>query len=210
MMKRIAITQRVEIVPKYGERRDCLDQRWPQLVCALGHVPLPLPNIAPERVAGLLDMLQPDAVVFSGGNSIACLEPSAPGAAPERDAFEAELLQEALCRDIPVLGICRGMQAINVFLGGSLTGVDGHVGRAHEIYAVEDGLGFPDRVNSYHNWGIAREGLARGLEPLAFDRDGNVEAFRDPDKALAGIMWHPERETPVNPLDFRFLKRFAS
>lgn len=210
MMKRIAITQRVDIVPRYGERRDCLDQRWSHLVCALGHVPLPLPNIAADQVAGLMDTLQPDVVIFSGGNSIASLEPSAPDAAPERDTFEAELLQQALRRDIPVLGICRGMQAINVFLGGRLTNVEGHVGHAHDIYAVADGLGFPDRVNSYHNWGIAPDGLARGLEPLAFDKDGHVEAFRSPQKALAGIMWHPERETPPNPLDIQFIKRFVS
>lgn len=209
-MRKIAITQRVENVPRYGERRDCLDQRWSLLICTMGHVPVPLPNIAPERVAELIDKLDLDGVIFSGGNSIASLNLHAPDDAPERDAFEAKLLQEALQRDIPILGVCRGMQAINKFLGGRLKSIEGHVGGTHEIIAVDDGLGLPNRVNSYHNWAIAREGLARGLQPLAFDEEGNVEAFRSTDKALAGIMWHPERENPVNPLDVQFIERALS
>ena len=50
-MKRIGITQRVERIESYSETRDCLDQRWSDLVWQLGYIPIPLPNILPEHVS---------------------------------------------------------------------------------------------------------------------------------------------------------------
>ncbi len=90
-MNRIGITQRVDVVQRYGERRDCLDQRWSDFVLQLGYIPMPLPNIASEKVAQLVEALELSAVILSGGNSIACLDTEAHDAAPERDAFENAL-----------------------------------------------------------------------------------------------------------------------
>ncbi|MCF6281526.1 MAG: gamma-glutamyl-gamma-aminobutyrate hydrolase family protein [Candidatus Polarisedimenticolaceae bacterium] len=206
-MKRIGITQRVECVKSYSERRDCLDQRWTTFVTELGYIPLPLPNIIPDQVSKLLDALNLDALLFSGGNSIASLDPSASNAAPERDVFESALLGEALERNIPVVGICRGMQMINLFMGGKLTPISGHVAVRHSISSVDAHDHLPGMINSYHNWSISPEGLANGLKPIAVDCDGNIEAFKHVEKSLLGIMWHPEREAPFDPLDIELIKR---
>jgi putative glutamine amidotransferase len=206
-MKRIGITQRVECVQSYSERRDCLDQRWSAFVSELGYIPLPLPNILPNQISELLDALNLDALLFSGGNSIARLDPSASDAAPERDAFESALLGEAFERNIPVIGVCRGMQMINLSMGGKLTPISGHVAVRHSVTSMAAHDPLPGAVNSYHNWSISPEGLADKLKPLAVDCDGNIEAFKHTEKPLLGIMWHPEREEPFNPLDVELMKR---
>ena len=176
-MKRIGITQRVECVKSYLERRDCLDQRWSEFIWELGCIPLPLPNILPSRVPELLDELKIDALLLSGGNSIASLNLLAVDVAPERDAFEIALLNEVWVRNITTLGICRGMQMINVYLGGELIPISGHVAVRHPIIPIDDNYLFPETINSYHNWGISPEGLADELEPIAVDIEGNIEAF---------------------------------
>ena len=206
-MKRLGITQRVEKIKDYAEQRDCLDQRWASLAQQLGYLPLPLPTIAPNQVVMLLDNLKLDGVLLTGGNSIASLNPSDEDSSPERDAFELALLSKSFDRKIPVVGICRGMQLINLKLGGRLSPVKGHVAKRHLIISQDD-MPIPEMVNSYHNWGISNEELAIDLTPLAFDAAGNIEAFESSVKNLLGIMWHPEREQPFNSLDLELIKRY--
>jgi gamma-glutamyl-gamma-aminobutyrate hydrolase PuuD len=208
-MKRLGITQRVQNVHHYAERRDCLDQRWASMALQLGYLPLPLPNLATDQVPMLLDNLQLDGVLLSGGNSIASLEPESEDTAPERDRFEAALLEQAIERKLPLIGVCRGMQLINFELGGRLSPISGHVAERHSL-TQQGSVQFPDEVNSYHNWAIPRDGLAAELTPLAFDSEGNVEAFECPEKKLLGIMWHPEREQPFRNLDVKLIKRYLS
>jgi N5-(cytidine 5'-diphosphoramidyl)-L-glutamine hydrolase len=206
-MKRLGITQRVENIRSYNERRDCLDQRWSMLAFHLGYFPVPLPNIAAEKVSALLDNLKLDGILLSGGNSIVSLYPNADDLAPERDAFEQAILDETIKRNIPIVGVCRGMQLINVVFGGRLVPINDHVAKDHLIKHVEN-RPIPERVNSYHNWAIPQDGLAAILTPIAFDLAGNVEAFECVDKNILGIMWHPEREHPFNPLDVELIKRY--
>ena len=209
-MKRIGITQRVEQVENYAERRDCLDQRWTELVWQLGYILVPLPNLLSSQVPELLNGLKLDAILLSGGNSIARLDPAASDAAPERDALEEAVLKEALKRDIAVLGVCRGMQMINLCLGGKIIPVKGHVGVPHKLSTIDESYPLPQTVNSYHNWGISKNGLARDLKPLAVDAGGNIEAFSHVHKQVFGIMWHPERELPFVSSDIELLKRILS
>ena len=208
-MKRLGITQRVENLHHYAERRDCLDQRWAFMALQLGYLPLPLPNLATDQVPMLLDNLQLDGVLLSGGNSIASLQPGSEDSAPERDRFESALLEQAIERKLPLIGVCRGMQLINFELGGRLSPITGHVAERHSI-TQEGDVQFPEIVNSYHNWAIPRDGLAAELTPLAFDLAGNVEAFECSEKNLLGIMWHPEREQPFNTLDIKLIKRYLT
>ena len=208
-MKRLGITQRVEKINDYAEHRDCLDQRWAAMAFQLGYIPLPLPSVATDQLPILLDNLNLDGVLLSGGNSLTCTNPEADDASLERDRFELALLSESFDRKIPVVGVCRGMQLINIKLGGRLHPVKGHVGERHSIIQSNDML-IPEMVNSYHNWGISSEGLASELTPLAFDTAGNVEAFESSVKKFLGIMWHPEREQPFNPIDIALIKRHLS
>jgi gamma-glutamyl-gamma-aminobutyrate hydrolase PuuD len=128
-----------------------------------------------------------------------------------RDEFEFELLDRALEDGLPVFGVCRGMQTINVFLGGSLVpdlvsaGFDDHTSPAnrattHRISIVPNSTlhalaGKTEiEVNSYHHQAVERPG--RGLAASASSSDGVIEAvewaMKDRMPFLAAVQWHPE------------------
>lgn len=207
-MKRLGITQRVEVVADYGERRDCLDQRWSAFAQELRLVPVPLPNLRREAVPSLLDALELDAVVISGGNSLSLFDPDARDAAPERDVFESALIDEALNRAIPIVGVCRGMQMINVHLGGDLGLLKGHIATRHDLTVVPAYASIvATPVNSFHQYAIPHDCLAPELVPIASDADKNVEAFAHRNLRIAGVMWHPEREAPFRAEDTALFER---
>lgn len=133
---------------------------------------------------------------------------------PDRDAFEAALVEEALERDVPLLGICRGHQLFNVMYGGSLLqhleerephrarrGEDGSIASGWHDVTLAPGtilagvLGEgPLRVNSRHHQAVTTERVAPGLTVVATTEDGVVEALQDPSKRWAvSVQWHPER-----------------
>ncbi len=169
----------------------------------------PSPDAARETVAAL------DGIVFTGGSD---LNPSWYGEAPHpetfgvddrRDESEFALLQEAFDAGLPVLGICRGIQLLNVALGGDLhqhlpevVGHDGHkndppgVFRQHEVSVapgtrLESILGSRATVCSHHHQGLKR--LGDGLVAAATAEDGAVEAIEIPGAGFVlGVLWHPE------------------
>lgn len=200
-MTLIGLTQRVERIPEYGERRDALDQSWTTLLAEAGLLPVPLSNtVTEERVAAYVEALSLGGIILTGGNDLTDLA-GARNTAPERDRFEWALLRACLEREIPVVGICRGMQVINVFMGGSLVPVVGHAGTRHRVVWNGETV----EVGSYHDYGVPERSLGTGLTISARAEDGTVEAFRHETKALFGLMWHPEREDPFRNADLRFL-----
>jgi putative glutamine amidotransferase len=203
----IGVTQRVEVVSSYNERRDCLDQRWVNLLEALGMYCIPLANRT-NSVSDYLDALKPSGLILSGGNNLGVLG-EVTGVADERDSFEHELLMWAEANKISVLGVCRGAQMINHFCGGSLVSVNGHMSTNHALKQNPEHSEWPilPKVNSYHNYAIETDGLAPGLIPLAFSDDGTIEAFRHKKLPWYGIMWHPERERTFHVDDLMYIKK---
>ncbi|WP_338448163.1 gamma-glutamyl-gamma-aminobutyrate hydrolase family protein [Niallia oryzisoli] len=155
-----------------------------------------------------------DVLVLNGG--FEDIEPSLYGAAKhpltvncnkKMDLFEIQAVHFAIKRRIPVLGICRGFQIINVALGGTLhqelsevgSGIP-HISDSYSkpVHSVEmrgwmkDLLGESIEVNSYHHQGIDQ--LAEALTPLAWAEDGLVEAYelKDNGVPLFAVQWHPE------------------
>jgi len=195
-MRLVGITQRVVVDPKHGERRDALDQRWPEFLAAAGIGAIPLPN-HPEHAVRLAGELPLSGLLLTGGNDLA----EYGGDAPERDATEIALIDWARGRPSPVLGVCRGMQVILRRFGVPLERAEGHVTPSHA--ATVDGA--PRNVNSYHNF-VARKN-APSLHVWASAWDGTIEAIRHEREAILGVMWHPERNAPF---DARDVKMFAS
>ncbi len=132
---------------------------------------------------------------------------------PLKDEIEIRLLREALRRDLPILGICRGSQLLNVMYGGTLYG-DVQKEKNSELKHICPGEHYDDyrhpvrivsgspleswyhrhqlKVNSYHHQGIRRLGVH--LQPMANAEDGLVEAFYDPrHRFVVGLQFHPER-----------------
>lgn len=189
MSRRIALTQRVEVIEKIGERRDALSQEWAVLAGACGFLPLILPNNL-GTVQQLLAEAPPDGIILTGGNDI--------GEAPERDEAERFLIQYAVENRVPLLGVCRGMQMVLHEFGTPLQRVEGHV-------RVEHPLSNGDTVNSFHGWGAVE--CRPPLIPEAWSEDGVLEAVRHKDCPwVRGVMWHPERYHPMRGRDARFIK----
>jgi putative glutamine amidotransferase len=194
--RRAGITQRVDIVPGIGERRDALDQRWAELLDKLGYIPVPLCN-AVSNVADYVGSLDIDAIVLSGGNDLATL-PGGRNAAPERDRLELFLIEQARQQRKPMLAVCRGLQMLNAALGGDLVPAKDHVVLAHDLQDCR--LRGISQVNSFHDWAIPARGLASELQALARASDGTVEAVRHAELPWVGVMWHPERAIPEEGL----------
>jgi putative glutamine amidotransferase len=196
---------------------------YPAAIARAGGIPVELTRDAP--VAELLERL--DGVVISGGADV---DPSFYGAAPEpglmhpepdRDAWELAVIAEALRIDLPLLGICRGAQLINVHLGGSLVqhvdledgdghprfdeprGVACHVVRfahgtlAHELYGPERG------VNSLHHQTMHNVGASLVVSGRA--GDGVAEALEVPGRNVFAVQWHPEMFTSTVDPSFAWL-----
>ncbi|WP_420390490.1 gamma-glutamyl-gamma-aminobutyrate hydrolase family protein [Marinobacter sp.] len=199
---RIGISQRVEVVASYGEHRDCLDQQWFRFLEALGFMPVPIPN----SLSNLNEWLASTGIegfILSGGNDLSHL-PDAINTSAERDETERTLLAFARQRGWPVIGVCRGLQMMNVWLGGQLTPVSDHTAVRHAVTpALQTNSWFHSYqdVNSFHNWGIAPDGLAVDLLPQLLSPEGDIEAYVHRSLPWAGIMWHPEREAPFAERD---------
>ena len=195
-MKAVAITQRVSLVPAYGERRDCLDQAWSKFLAACGLLPLLLPNVT-EAALAMCKEAGIAGLVLSGGNDLAVLG----GDAPERDAVENALLDLAERRGLPVLGVCRGMQVIQQRFAIPLSRVEGHVAQRLVIRIN----GEPKEVNSYHHF--AAFDSRPPLDVWAVANDGVVKAIRHSAQPITGIMWHPERCVPFSPFDMALFRQ---
>ncbi len=179
---------RVTAAERYRESRDSISHDWLARLAEWEMTPLPVPNLG-ERAAAYLADLRPDVLVLTGGDDI--------GATPLRDATENALLDHALAVGLPVLGVCRGLQVINVHHGGRVVAVDGHAGKPHAVIVAPlwRGLyGASATVNSFHGQGVAKDGIGDGLVATVTDGDGRVEALCHGDKPLAAVMWHPERQ----------------
>lgn len=143
---------------------------------------------------------------------------------PDRDALEAEAWSAAVARSVPILGLCRGLQAINVFSGGTLLQhVDGHLGAGwghgpaatHPLRVAPGSMlaglvGETLEVNSYHHQGIRASDLAPGLVATAWAESSagplieGIEGDGDGGRFLVGVQCHPER-TDTTPAAFERL-----
>jgi putative glutamine amidotransferase len=159
-----------------------------------------------------------DGLLFTGGYDV---DPAEFGAdphpttvpAPDRDALELPLVRAAVERGTPVLGICRGIQVINVALGGDLNQHDPehdhystgesrqhtpHRVRVTEGSRIAEVLGAADvPVNSLHHQTLGT--VAPGLRATGWSEDGAVEAVESPDGNVLAVQWHPEELIDTQP-----------
>jgi len=195
-----------------------VQRTYPAAVQRAGALALVLPpdESVRDRPDALLDRI--DGLLLAGGADV---DPSSYGAVPhpetgvvwpERDRFEIALIRRAIEREMPVLGACRGMQILNVALGGTLhqhlpdvIGTDRHrhtpgVFADHEVTLEPGSLaasaagGERGLVKSHHHQGIAELGqglVATGWAP----DDGLIEAIELPgERYVLGVLWHPEED----------------
>jgi N5-(cytidine 5'-diphosphoramidyl)-L-glutamine hydrolase len=208
-------------VPSRNERRDELDQAWAPFLAACGVDLIAVPNRIPDP-AGYLCRLGVSGVVLTGGGNISTSLGTREGRpaevpnattdlAPERDITETELLRASIEQGWPVIGVCRGMQAMNLFHGGRISQLIGHSGTRHQLSGSqkegESAFSFDGEVNSYHDYGVPADGVGAGLVVLA-EAAGWPEAFVNYDLHHLGIMWHPERNQLWSIKDVAFFRQF--
>lgn len=170
-----------------------------------------------------------DGICFSGGGDIAPerygemdRESVCENVIPERDELELGAARRALGADLPVLGICRGFQVLNVALGGKLAlDVRGHQARGDAV--IEHRLAAAPgsklalatsaaelRVNSRHHQAVMPDQLAPRLRATVL-HDGLVEAFESTaHRWVIGVQWHPERTAEVDPAAARIFDAFVA
>ena len=212
------------------------NRRYLEALERAGATPVPLDERASpaERAAALATM---DGLLLSGGADI---DPARYGEAragaraaePGRDALEDEAFRAAMAASVPILGVCRGLQVINVFAGGSLVQhLDGHESAAYPSPAVTRhrlelaggsrlatilGDSSDLEVNSYHHQAITADRLAPGLRisAMADHAEGGelVEGVEsaDPNRWLVGVQCHPERTESSPPVFKRLWADFVA
>ena len=200
---KIGISMRIVTAQDYFETRDAISHDWIDLANRLNASIVLIPNKL-EEISELISNL--DLMVLSGGEDIsdrftgiADFPTSAINEKEFRDIQEIKIIDICIEKKIPILGVCRGMQVINLYFGGKLRKIDEakHVAVNHKIDYVKsaaiDTSDLPKTVNSFHKLGISPVDLGQDLFPFAHSGDGLIEALKHKDIGVWGVMWHPER-----------------
>lgn len=223
---------------KQGENaKQFLNNPYALAVAAAGGIPVILPNIGGKvLIEGYLSAI--DGLMLSGGVDVSP-ERFEQEAHPElgevdlaRDAMEFELIAAALKQDMPIFGICRGIQALNVAMGGTLyqdlpsqapsaichTQGDNKVPRNQPSHSITVNantrlraiLGSETmKTNSFHHQAL--NNVAAGLVVTAHAEDGIIEAVEGPDyRYLVAVQFHPEETAPTDSFSQKLFCAFVN
>jgi len=225
----------IGIPTRYHEKSETIGQirHYIDAVLWAGGLPLLIPSVGdPALIRQYMDHVQ--GILLPG--SPTDIDPARYGAVPhpklgrmypERDATDFAILELVENRNLPLLGICFGVQSLNVYRGGSLLqDIPSQVLNAvihdedenkpparHTVRIDENSLigrlaGRPEmEVNSYHHQSVQNPG--RNLKPVAFATDGVIEAVEDTTgRFIVGVQWHPERGWKNDPLSQALFSSF--
>lgn len=201
MQYNIGITMRITNAQGYHEPRDTIAQDWPKYIDYI----FPesnyffIPNIE-ENAVDYCKKKNINLLIISGGDDIGIFE--------KRDKTELILLDFMINKKLPVIGVCRGMQLIHHYFGGSIkvgdkNFISEHRATSHKIIINDEVV----TVNSYHNCRIQESTLSNKLSILARNiNDNSIEAFKG--RKILGIMWHPERDLQFSTYTKQLIIKF--
>lgn len=209
---KILVSMRTSVENSYKEERDAISYDWIEYFNKHKLLPILVPNgfqaieqyFFDNDVAGVL---------LTGGGDIAGAH-SGLKELTKREQTENQLLKTAIGCRVPVLGVCRGLQLINKYFGGSLKTIEDqtHVSTHHDIILTQPFLGYPKntqiKVNSYHHYGLEAAGMGTDLIPFAKSVEGWVEGFKHKQHNVWAVQWHPERKGVSFEFDKKLLNEW--
>ncbi len=180
-VRKIGITMRVGTPKDYLEYRDQISQDWARFIQEVpGEIYwICLPNIGKGHIERYCEIWGINGLILTGGEDL--------GVNLIRDETENALLSWAYKKELPAIGICRGMQIMGFRCGVGVKTVQGHLGERHNLNGE-----FTGEVNSYHGKNL--DCCPEGFKVTASSSDGEIEAMRNSEIGWEGWMWHPERE----------------
>ena len=205
-MTPILISQRLMENAEYPERREGLDVRWGDFLMPCGFLPIPVALNVPLKE--YFEILSPGGILLTGGNDLAIFQEGEMNRT--RDRLETDLIDYAIRLEVPLIGICRGMQLVCHYFGCRLERIPGHFPEPHEVQleaaASAFAMVYPPRfqANSFHQHGVLEAGP--DLKIAARAGDQTIEAVEHKRNSIFGMMWHPERERPFRSEDLAFFQ----
>ncbi len=204
---RLGLTMRVVEAEGYHEIRDALAHDW---YCFMqGALPaadwMPVPNLG-NSVKRFVSRWGLNGFILTGGNDLF--------EKPLRDETELAIIEYAEHNNMPLLGVCRGLQVMCHYFGQKnepcpVSGV--HVATRHPVTITNAPVSVGQvevYVNSYHDKCVVnRQDFCQQLIPFAFSNDGLVEAAWSEKHRFVGVMWHPEREKKLSELDGKLIRK---
>lgn len=148
-------------------------------------------------------LINNELLILSGGNDILSNKKES----VLRNKVEKNLIKEAIKLKIPIMGICRGAQLVNLFFDGKIRKIESHMRSRHNLI-LNDNKILKDKiinVNSFHSYGIASGDLSKKFDTIGIDIKGNIEMFKHKKKMIICTMWHPERE-----INLKILKKLIN
>ena len=191
--KFIAVSMREDKFHNGKEIRSCIDNKLLNWIFKLGYYPYLIPNDI--KFKNLIKKIEFKGIILSGGNSVKRNK--------TRTILEYEILNYSKKKNIPVLGICHGMQVMNQFDGGKIKKVQKHVKTKHKLKNLDSN--YPIEVNSYHDYSISK--LGKNFRIISKSLDDEIEAIFNKKLKWLGWMWHPERDRIFNKKLIRIAKQ---
>lgn len=200
---KLLVSQRMYYHDKYKENRDTIDHRLISWINKINCFPILVPNNLIEKknykkIKEFINEVKPAGLILTGGDDF--------GVFKKRDDTEIFLLKYFLKKKKPIFGICRGMLLISKFFGIKPIKKKGHVRTYHKLKILCSQKGFPNKVNSYHNYVVDK--CKKNFLINAVAPDQTIESFSMKKNRIECCMWHPERDKVFNKNYISRIKRF--
>jgi len=198
-MKNLLINPNVLANKERNEVNDQIDHALIKWLIKNSYNPIVISNktliLSKKKLSQFLNTLKIRGILLSGGNY---------KKNSTRYQFQNFLLDYALKNDLPVLGICQGMQLIGVRFGSKLVKVENHVRTTHKLINLSKQR-FPKKCNSYHNYSL--KDCPKNFYITTKAPDGNIESIKHKNLTWEGWMWHPERDNKIDKINNYRLKK---
>ena len=210
-MKNICVTTRKIDNPNYKERYSAISDDWLKFFNKINIQPILITDSLKDP-NNFFNLNKCEGLILTNGESsrLTYNKDMKPNGS-KRDLLEYKLVKICIKKKIPIFGICRGHQFINLFFKGRISEIKGHVNSMHKLDIIDKKYIKANKqknllTNSYHENCIEFNKIGIDLNPWAV-KDNTVEAMENTQKKILSIMWHPERYTKYRKFDIELFKK---